>query len=50
VAAVEELFAEWGVRRVTALVEKDHPWAVAFWTAVGYTDDVRMSRYVRNFG
>jgi hypothetical protein len=31
------------------MVEKEHAWAVAFWRAVGYTDDVRMARYVRNF-
>ncbi len=50
VAGAEEAFAAWGARRVTALVEKDHPWAVAFWTAVGYADDVRIARYVRNLG
>jgi hypothetical protein len=49
VAAAEEAFAEWGARRVTAMVEKEHPWAVAFWTAVGYTDDVRIARFIRNF-
>jgi hypothetical protein len=25
-------------------------WAVAFWRAVGYADDARIARYVRNFG
>jgi ribosomal protein S18 acetylase RimI-like enzyme len=49
VAAAEATFAEWGARRVTALVEREHPWAVAFWTAVGYADDARISRFVRNF-
>ncbi|HLK92781.1 MAG TPA: GNAT family N-acetyltransferase [Polyangia bacterium] len=49
VAAAEEAFAAWGARRVTALVEKEHPWAVAFWRAVGYADDARISRFVRNF-
>jgi ribosomal protein S18 acetylase RimI-like enzyme len=48
VAAVEQLFARWGVRRVTALVEKDHPWAVSFWKAVGYDPDPRITRFVRN--
>jgi len=48
VAAAEEAFAEWGVRRVTALVERDHPWAVGFWNAVGYDLDVRIARFVRN--
>lgn len=50
VAAAEEAFAAWGARRVTAMVEKEHPWAVAFWRAVGFADDVRIARYVRNFG
>jgi ribosomal protein S18 acetylase RimI-like enzyme len=50
VAATEGAFAEWGARRVTALVDEDHPWAVAFWKAVGFADDTRMARYVRNFG
>jgi ribosomal protein S18 acetylase RimI-like enzyme len=47
VAAAEELLGGRGVRRITALVEKDHPWAVAFWGAAGYGDDVRISRFVR---
>ena len=48
VGEAEKVFDGWGVRRITALVEKDHPWAVQFWQAVGYTLDERMSRYVRN--
>jgi len=48
VGEAEEAFDGWGVRRITALVEKDHPWAVQFWQAVGYALDERMSRYVRN--
>ena len=46
---VESRFADWGVKRVTALVEKDHPWAVGYWDAVGYDLDSRIVRYVRNF-
>jgi ribosomal protein S18 acetylase RimI-like enzyme len=49
VAAAEEAFAAWGARRVTAMVEKDHPWAVAFWQAVGYGHDARIARFIRNF-
>jgi ribosomal protein S18 acetylase RimI-like enzyme len=49
VAVAEEAFAAWGARRVTAMVEKEHPWAVAFWTAVGYADDTRIARFIRNF-
>lgn len=37
-----------GAKRITALVEKDHPWATAFWTAVGYHADERITRHVRN--
>lgn len=36
VRQVERVFAEWGVRRITVLIEVDRPWAVEFWTAVGY--------------
>lgn len=46
VGQVEAAFADWGVRRVTALVEVDRPWAAAFWTAVGYPRDERVVRHV----
>lgn len=36
------------MRRVTALVEREHGWATAFWEAVGFEFDPRMARYVRN--
>jgi ribosomal protein S18 acetylase RimI-like enzyme len=48
VDAAHDLFARWGVRRITALVEKDHAWAVSFWRAVGYLPDERIARFVRN--
>jgi ribosomal protein S18 acetylase RimI-like enzyme len=48
VAEVERRLAERGARRITALVEKDHGWATAFWCAVGYGPDARMVRFVRN--
>jgi ribosomal protein S18 acetylase RimI-like enzyme len=35
-----------GVAR--ALVEKDYPWAMSFWEAVGYRVDQRVVRRVRN--
>jgi len=38
----------WGARRITALVDKDHAWAVSFWAAVGYSEDAKMARFVRN--
>jgi GNAT superfamily N-acetyltransferase len=46
VRRMESVFADWGVRRVTVLVETDRPWAAAFWTAVGYPRDERVVRHV----
>ena len=43
---VERKFAEWGVRRITVLIEVDCPWAVEFWTAVGYPRDDHIVRHV----
>jgi ribosomal protein S18 acetylase RimI-like enzyme len=48
VAEVEWKLAEQGAKRITALVEKDHPWAMSFWEAVGYPVDERVVRRVRN--
>jgi ribosomal protein S18 acetylase RimI-like enzyme len=48
VAEVEKRLAQQGAKRITALVEKDHPWAMAFWEAVGYRVDERVVRRVRN--
>jgi ribosomal protein S18 acetylase RimI-like enzyme len=48
VAEVEAKLARQGARRITALVEKDHPWAMTFWEAVGYRTDERIVRRVRN--
>jgi ribosomal protein S18 acetylase RimI-like enzyme len=45
-AAAEERLAARGARRVSALVEHDHPWAVGFWDSL-YEPDPRMIRYVR---
>jgi ribosomal protein S18 acetylase RimI-like enzyme len=39
-----------GARRISALVESDHPWATDFWDslgATGYRHDERMRRYVK---
>jgi ribosomal protein S18 acetylase RimI-like enzyme len=47
VAEVERRLTAQGARRITALVEKDHPWAVAFWQAAGYDPDPRIVRFVR---
>jgi purine-nucleoside phosphorylase/ribosomal protein S18 acetylase RimI-like enzyme len=48
VREVEQQLARQGVRRITALVLKDHSWATAFWPAAGYEPDHRIARYVRN--
>ena len=49
---VDAALAAMGARRITALVERDHPWAVGFWNALeraGYRYDPTMTRYVKNF-
>jgi ribosomal protein S18 acetylase RimI-like enzyme len=48
VAEVERRLSVQGARRITALVEKDHPRAMNFWEAVGYRIDERIVRRVRN--
>jgi ribosomal protein S18 acetylase RimI-like enzyme len=48
VAEGEKRLAAQGARRVSALVERDHPWAVAFWGAAGYAADPRIERFVRH--
>ncbi len=45
---VNSRLASMGVKRITALVEKDHPEAVGFWNAQGYQHDQTIVRYVRN--
>jgi ribosomal protein S18 acetylase RimI-like enzyme len=48
VAEVEKHLRRQGAKRVTALVEKDHPLPVAFWPAAGYDLDTRIVRFVRS--
>ncbi len=48
VEEVDNRLAGMGVKRITALVEKDHPWAVGFWNSQGYQLDQTIVRYVRN--
>jgi ribosomal protein S18 acetylase RimI-like enzyme len=50
VAEVERRLMRDGAKRITALVEKDHTWAVRFWEALGYGSDHRIARHVRNLG
>jgi ribosomal protein S18 acetylase RimI-like enzyme len=47
VVEVEKKLEEQGAKRITALVEKDHPSAMSFWDAVGYRVDERIVRRVR---
>jgi GNAT superfamily N-acetyltransferase len=46
VRQVEHVFRTWGVRRITALIEVDRPWAAEFWTSVGYPRDEHVVRHV----
>ena len=48
VAESEKRLTQQGAKRITALVERDHPWATKFWDAVGYERDTRMVRYVKS--
>jgi ribosomal protein S18 acetylase RimI-like enzyme len=48
VAEVEARLAQQGAKRITALVEKEHPWATSFWEAMGYSLDNRIVRHVRS--
>jgi ribosomal protein S18 acetylase RimI-like enzyme len=47
-AEAEKWLVRQGARRITALVEKDHPTAMSFWGAVGYRVDERIVRRVRS--
>jgi GNAT superfamily N-acetyltransferase len=46
VAAAEQRLAGWGARRLTALVERGRPGAMAFWAA-GYLPEPELLRHVR---
>lgn len=37
-----------GVKRIAAIVEVDHPWAIGFWEAQGYSVKNRTVRYTKN--
>ena len=50
VRGVEHVFAEWGVRRITVLIESDRPWAMSCWTALGYPRDDHIVRHVGAIG
>lgn len=44
----EARLAARGAKRISALVESDHPWATGFWDEAGYERDPGMLRYFRN--
>ena len=44
----ERYLAELGVKRITALVEEKYPWAIAFWSGVGYEVEPGIVRFFRN--
>jgi ribosomal protein S18 acetylase RimI-like enzyme len=47
VAEIEMRLTRQGAKRITALVEKDHPGPMSFWEAAGYRVDERIVRRVR---
>ena len=48
VAEGERCLAEQGVKRITALVEAQYPWAIGFWSSVGYEIEPGILRFFRN--
>ena len=48
VAEGERCLAKLGVKRITALVEEKYPWAVEFWSSVGYEIEPGIIRFFRN--
>jgi [ribosomal protein S5]-alanine N-acetyltransferase len=48
VAEVEKWFTQKGAERITSLVAGEHGWATGFWEAIGYGQDKRIVRHVRN--
>ena len=44
----ERCLAKQGVKRITALVEEKYPWAIAFWSSVGYEIEPGIVRFFRN--
>ena len=48
VDTAEKWMAGQGCHRISAIVEKDHPWGTGFWNAAGYQWHESVIRYVRN--
>jgi len=47
-AAGEDRLRRLGARRLSAIVLESHDHAVGFWSAVGYSRDARVGRFVKN--
>jgi ribosomal protein S18 acetylase RimI-like enzyme len=48
VTELEGRLVRQGAKRFAAIVELDHPWAIGFWEAVGYSAKHPTVRYTRN--
>jgi hypothetical protein len=46
--AAEDWLRAQGVKRVAAVVEKDHPWATGFWDSTEFNLEPLDLRYVRD--
>jgi ribosomal protein S18 acetylase RimI-like enzyme len=46
---VARQLARQGAKLITAWVEREHPWAMGFWQAIGYEVDARMTRFIHKF-
>ncbi len=44
----ERCLVKQGAKRITALVEEKYPWAMAFWSSVGYEIEPGILRFFRN--
>ena len=44
----ERCLTKQGTKRITALVEEKYPWAIAFWSSVGYEIEPGIARFFRN--
>ena len=44
----ERRLTKLGAKRITALVEEKYPWAIAFWSSVGYEIEPGIVRFFRN--
>jgi GNAT superfamily N-acetyltransferase len=48
VREIEHWLQGMGAKRINAQVEKEHPWAIAYWEAVGYSPEHHMLRYSKS--